>query len=148
MRDRDHDVGDGAALHVEESAVDHVLGLERDVGGWLVGVRIQCDPAHAKAGRDRDGTTLRYHDDDVRGASSRNRPDPSARASPIGTRFTPDRPGTFPIALLPAQTMAVALRTGLPLGSSTRPTTNMRPGPGCPSASSAFATISRSGFPA
>ena len=83
-RDRDRDARDGPALHVEQSPVDHLLRPERDVGGGLIVVGVELDPAGAVAGRRATAPNSSWRDDDVRGASSRNRPEPSARASPIG----------------------------------------------------------------
>ena len=53
--DRHLDIPDRPAVHVEQPPLDHLLGSERDVGGRLVGVGIELDPAGAVAGRHRDG---------------------------------------------------------------------------------------------
>ena len=51
MDDRDLDVPGGPALQVDQPAVDHLLGPERDVGGGLLGVGIELGPADAVARR-------------------------------------------------------------------------------------------------
>ncbi len=68
--------------------------------------------------------------DEIRAASSRNRPEASVVARPIadGNRFS--KPPTNPGTLVCAWTITVASGTGLPCGSTTRPVTNIRPGDG------------------
>ena len=56
--DRDPDIRDGPALHVEQPPVDHLLGPERDLGGGLIVVGVELDPADAIAGRHRDGAKI------------------------------------------------------------------------------------------
>ena len=81
--DRDLDALDRPAFHVEQPPLDHLLGPERDVGIGLVGVGVELDPAGAVAWRNATAPVWRCRDDEVRGASSRNRPEPSLRAWPI-----------------------------------------------------------------
>ncbi len=54
LRDRDHHVRRRPALHIKQPAMNHLLALERDIGGRLIGVGIELDAAHAITGRDRD----------------------------------------------------------------------------------------------
>ena len=49
--DRDADARHDPPLDVEQPPLDHLLGPERDVGGRLVGVDAQVDPAHAESRR-------------------------------------------------------------------------------------------------
>ena len=53
--DRDPDAPDGPAVDIEKTPLDHLFGSKRDVGGGLIGVGVQIDPADAVAGRDGDG---------------------------------------------------------------------------------------------
>ena len=71
----------------------------------------------------------------------RNRPEPSARASASGISLLLDRKWARPSDRSRAWTMTAAPGTGFPRGSSTRPTTNIRPGAGVGLASSAFAAV-------
>ena len=68
--------------------------------------------------------------DDVRGASSRNRPDPSASACPITAWCCASSRATLADSLVRAEATTIAPGTGLPSGSRTRPITNIRPGAG------------------
>ena len=54
-RDRDRDIRGGPALQVEEAALDHLLGSERDIGVGLVGVGVELDPADPISGGQGDG---------------------------------------------------------------------------------------------
>ena len=139
--DRDRDIRDGPALHVEQPPVDHLLRPERDLGGGLIVVGVELDPADAIAGRHGDGAEILVSRRGRPGASIRNRPEPSARASPSGIGLNRDMKGARPGVRFRAWTMTAAPGTGFPRGSSTRPTTNIRPGAGVGLASSAFAAV-------
>ncbi len=54
--DRHLDIADRPAAQVEQPPLDDLLWPEHDVGGRLIGIGIQLDPADAVAGRHRDGT--------------------------------------------------------------------------------------------
>ena len=70
--------GTGRPLKVEQPPLDHLLGPERDVGGGLIGVGVELDPADAVARRDGDGADLVMASTTrCAAASSRNRPEPS-----------------------------------------------------------------------
>ncbi len=68
--------------------------------------------------------------DELRVASIRNRPETSHVAWPIGVGWTPSEPPPANRSLRRMETLTVAPGTGLPDGSRTRPTTNIRPGAG------------------
>ena len=96
-RDRERDVRDGLALQVEQPPVDHLLGPERDVGGGLVGVGVELDPAGTIAGRQGDGAERLVT---RRRGPRRIEPEPAravaARASPIGIGLASRHVGSTP----------------------------------------------------
>ena len=53
-RDRQLDIAGGLALQVEQPPVDHLLGPKRDLGGGLIGVGVELDPADAITRRQGD----------------------------------------------------------------------------------------------
>ena len=121
--------------------MDHLLSPQRDLGGGLIVIGIERDPADAKAGRLATALNSSYRVEDVRGASIRNRPEPSARVSASGIILNGEVAGARPGVRSRAWTMTAAPGTGFPWGSSTRPTTNIRPAAGVAFASSAFAAV-------
>ena len=56
--DRDPDIRNGPALHVEQPPLDHLLRPEGDVGGRLIVVGIELDPADTITGRQGDGAEI------------------------------------------------------------------------------------------
>ncbi len=56
--DRDRDTLHGPALEIEQAPLDHLFGSECDVGGGLIGVEVEIDPAGTIAGRDGNGAGL------------------------------------------------------------------------------------------
>ena len=84
----------GPALQVEQPPLDHLLGPERDVGGGLVGVGVELDPAGAVARRERDGAEL-DNAATTRCEAHRAGTGPSRRCppgrSPTGHRLAADR---------------------------------------------------------
>ena len=71
----------GLALQVEQPPLDHLLGPKRDVGGGLLGVGVELDPAGAIARRQGDGAEF-DRDATTRCAGRRAGTGPSRRWSP------------------------------------------------------------------
>ena len=56
--DRHPDALDGPAMQVEQPPLNYLFGSERDVGGRLIGIEVDVDPADPVAGRDRSGAAF------------------------------------------------------------------------------------------
>ena len=126
--DQHRDARNGPALEIEEASLDHLFGSERDLGVGLIVVEVEPDPARTIAGRRATAPTASWCDDDVRmrrPGTGPSRPRRSRRSRLVLLRAGRARPGARA-----THRPHRRLGTGLPLGSSTRPTTNIRPGAG------------------